>query len=332
MDKYSHRERLQMVFSGEKPDRFAASFWRHFFHKEHHAEGTAEAMLDFQKRFDWDFMKINPRADYHVEGWGLRQEWSHDEFTKHTKSGFPVTSVDDWRKIEPLKLSTPALDEHLSVVSLIRKKSPPDLPLLMTVFTPLAVAGRLVDDDNLLADHIHRHPEAVLPAIEAITQTFEQFASELRNAGADGLFYATTQWASSNLISWEEYRTFGVPFDLRVVKAAGDDAVNLLHVCSSNNYLKEIVELDYPCHMYNWDSDDPTNLPLDKGMEFISNKAIVGGADRDGWLLHATSNEIKHKMDQMKETFDPARLIIGPGCSIPPEVPMENLAAIREKL
>ena len=78
-----------MIFAGEKPDRFAASFWRHFFHKEHHAEGTAEAMLDFQERFDWDFMKINPRADYHVEGWGLKQEWSPRRIQKTHQVQFP---------------------------------------------------------------------------------------------------------------------------------------------------------------------------------------------------------------------------------------------------
>jgi len=332
MDKLSHRERLEMIFSGKKPDRFAASFWRHFFHKEHHAEGTAEAMLSFQERFDWDFMKINPRADYHVEDWGLRQQWSHDEFKKHAKSNFPVTGLDDWRKIEPLPLSSAVLDEHLRVVSMIRRRSSRDLPIVMTVFTPLAVAGRLVDDDNLLAEHIHEHPEKVLPAIEAITQTFEAYAVELRNAGADGLFFATTQWASSNLITWEEYERFGVPFDRRVIEAAGDDALNLLHVCSSNNFLAEIHKLGYPCRMYNWDSDDPTNLPLDKGVELISDRAVVGGADRNGWLLHASANEMRYKMEEITEKFDPARLIIGPGCSIPPEVPMENLAAIREKL
>jgi uroporphyrinogen decarboxylase len=332
MDKYSHRERLTMIFSGERPDRFAASFWRHFFHKEHYAEGTAEAMLDFQARFDWDFMKINPRADYHAEGWGLRQQWSHDEFKKHGKSNFPVSRLEHWRDIEPLKLSTPVFDEHLRVVSIIRSRLPRDFPILMTVFTPLAVAGRLVDDDNLLAEHLHQHPDRVLPALEAITQTFESFVMELRNAGADGIFFATTQWASSNLISWEEYEKFGVPFDKRVIEASGGDAINLFHVCSSNNYLKELVPLNYPCRMYNWDSDDPTNLPLDKGLDLVTDKTIVGGVDRNGWLLHATADEIRYKIDEMKSTCDPARLIIGPGCSIPPEVPMENLAAIREKL
>ena len=331
-DKYSHRERLQHVLNGQEPDRFAASFWRHFYHKEHFAEGTAEAMLDFQKRFDWDFMKINPRADYHIEGWGFRQKYSHDEFVKHTKTNFPIKRLEDWRDIEPLKLSTLSLDEHLRVVSIIRKKVGPDLPVLMTVFTPLAIARRMVEDDALLASHIHEHPEAVVPALEAITQTFEQFVVELRNAGADGIFFATTQWGSSNLISWAEYERFGVPFDLRVIRAAGDDALNLLHICSSNNFLKQIGKLDYPYALLNWDSEHPTNLPLDKGVTFFEDKTVVGGVDHEGWLLKSSADEIRYKMGMLKEKLDRSRVIIGPGCSIPPEVPLANLQVIRESL
>lgn len=332
MTRYSPRERMEMVLAGERPDRFAASFWRHFYHKEHCAEGTAEAMLDFQREFHWDFMKINPRADYHVEDWGLKQEWSKDEFTKHRKSNFPVTRIEDWSRIQPLNLSAPVLAEHLKAVSLIRKGSGKELPLLMTVFTPLAIAGRMVEDDNLLAQHIREDPEVVLDALENITATFEKFATELRNAGADGLFFATTQWGSSNLIRWEDYEKLGVPFDLRVLKAAGDDAIHLFHVCSSKNFLKKLVALNYPVKMYNWDSDDPTNPSLDEGTEWIKDKAVVGGVDQNGWLLHSKPLEIGRKIDEMKARNNSARMIIGPSCSIPPEVPMGTLQMIRKKL
>ena len=73
MERLSHRERLAAILAGERPDRFAASMWRHFFHMESTVDGTAEAMLHFQREYDWDFMKINPRADYHIEGWGFEQ-------------------------------------------------------------------------------------------------------------------------------------------------------------------------------------------------------------------------------------------------------------------
>ena len=332
MDKYTPRERIETILAGEKPDRFAASFWRHFFHKEHYAEGTAEAMIDFQEKFKWDFIKINPRADYHVEGWGFEQEFSHDEFKKHTKLKFPVKSVDDWSRIEPLKPHTPSLDEHLRVVSIIRKELGWDLPILMTVFTPIAIAGRMVEDRQMLADHIRESPDKVLPAIEAITQTFEAFASEVRNAGADGLFFATTQWASSDMMTWEDFQKFGIPFDQRVIKAAEDDALNLFHICSSNNFLGELAQVDYGSKLYNWDFDDPTNSPLDKADDLLPDKVLVGGVDHNGWLLHSSAEEVGFQIDRFKAKFDPSRVILGPGCAIPPEVSYDNLTAIRERL
>jgi len=331
-EKYSHRDRLEMIIAGEKPDRFAASFWRHFFQMEHHAEGTVEAMLHFQREFDWDFMKINPRADYHVEDWGLRQEWSHDEFKKHRKSNFPVRRVEDWSGIKPLPTSAPVLAEHLRVVSTIRKRSGKELPILMTVFTPLAIAGRMVEKQETLVEHLREAPSLVEKGLRAITDTFVRFAAELRNAGADGLFFATTQWATSDTITWEEYQRFGVPHDLEIIKAAEPDALNLLHVCSSNNYLRELAALDYNASLYNWDSDDPTNLPLDKAEPLLQGKVMVGGVDRNGWLLHSEPGEIRYKIDELKERFEPNRLIIGPGCSVPPEVPFENFRAVRETL
>lgn len=332
MEKYSHRERCQMIMAGETPDRFAASFWRHFYHMEHHAEGTIEAMVGFQKMFDWDFMKLNPRADYHVQGWGQELAYSHHEHTKHTKKHFPVASVDDWAKIQPLQPSSPPLAEHLKVVAGIRKAIGKDLPILMTVFTPLSVAGRMVEDRRTLVEHLRSHPDKVEPALASICQTFAAYASELRNAGADGLFYATCQWASSDLLTWEEYERFGVPYDLKVVEAAEDDAINLLHVCASNNYLQQLSKIDYHCQMLNWDSSDPTNIPLDKAYDQLPARTLVGGVDQFGWLEKSNPDEITYQIDKIKSENDPSRLIIGPGCAMRSEVPMENLRVIRDRL
>lgn len=331
-DKLTHRERIEAILRGDRPDRFAASFWRHFFHGEGTPEGTVEAMWSFQQRFDWDFMKINPRADYHIEDWGFRHEFSRHEFQKHRKLAYPVNGPEDWAKIEPLAMTAPTLAEHLRVIAALRKKCGPDLPIFMTVFTPLAIAGRMVPDNQTMVTYLRTVPEVVLNALEAITRTFEQYAAEIRNAGADGLFYATTSWASSDLLSWSEYQRFGVPYDLRVIRAAGGDALNLFHVCASNNYLRELVALPYPATLLNWDSSDPTNLPLDKAVTALPDRVMVGGVDYQGWLLRSEPDEMPHFIDEIKRRFDPSRVIIGPGCAIAPETSMENLQAIRDNL
>lgn len=332
MSKLSHRERLLTILAGERPDRHAASFWRHFYHLENNAEGTADAMLRFQKEYDWDFMKVNPRADYHIEDWGLEQVWSKDEFEKHSKIKFPVTKIKDWAKITPLSINSPALAEHLKVVSLIRKRSDKELPLLMTVFTPLAIAGRMVEHNETLTEHLREAPEPVESAVRAISETFVKYVAELRNAGADGIFFATTQWASSDSLTWKEYERFGLPYDLPVIRAAGDDAINLLHVCHSSSYLTQLAEHPYPAKMINWNSFDPTNLPLDRGYSALPNHRLVGGVDHTGWLLQSTPDEVAYLIDKLKDENSADRLIIGPGCSIEPKTPKENLRAVRDHL
>jgi uroporphyrinogen decarboxylase len=134
------------------------------------------------------------------------------------------------------------------------------------------------------------------------------------------------------MLTWEEYQRFGVPYDLEVIKAAEKDAINLLHICSSHNFLKQLAEIDYNCQLYNWDSDDPTNLPLDRAYDLLNGKTLVGGIDQSGWLLKSSAEEVRRQTERIKEKHDPARLIIGPGCSVPPEVPLENLQAIRDTL
>ena len=329
-NKYSHRERLEMILAGQRPDRAAASIWRHFYHREATGEMLVEAMLAYQQEYDWDFMKINPRASYHVEDWGNTLEWSTDELLNHRKLEFAVKTYDDWNKIDSLPPTSPVLGDHLRAIGAIRRRVGAELPLFMTVFSPLSVARYLVGDNEKLLHHLKAVPDRLLGALDRITETFERYAAEIRNAGADGLFFATTHWASATMLSRDEYEKFGRPFDLRVIRAAGGDALNLLHVCAGRNYLMELI--DYPARLVNWDMHDPTNIPLDKGFDLAGDKVVVGGLDNNGWLRHSRPDEIRHEIARIKETTSGNKFIFGPGCTIRPDIPPENIRAVRDSL
>jgi uroporphyrinogen decarboxylase len=331
-EKLSHRERIAALLAGETPDRFAASIWRHFFHRESTIDGLVEAMVQFQKQCDWDFMKINPRADYHIEDWGLKQIYSKNEFERHTKTAFPINTITDWDSIRPLNVTSGVLGDHLIAVSKIRKEVGKELPLLMTIFTPLAIAGRMVQNDQILVEHLHKEPERVMRAVRVITDTFKTYAEELRNAGADGIFLATTSWASRKMLSWEEYQRFALPYDLELASATGSDALNLFHVCGTDTFLAELLKQPYPCQLINWDASEPTNLPIDRAEPLLGKKVAVGGMDHQGWFLHSEPDEIQYQVDRLKERFSSKRLIFGPGCTIDPKTKMQNLLALRERL
>ena len=58
-DQMTQWERIRAALRGDEVDRPPISVWCHFYQKENSSEGLAEAMLGFQRQYDWDFMKVN---------------------------------------------------------------------------------------------------------------------------------------------------------------------------------------------------------------------------------------------------------------------------------
>ncbi len=324
--RLSHKERIWYLLTGQPVDRTPSSFWRHFYHREHSAESLAEAMLYFQGKFDWDFMKVNPRASYHVQPWGAIVQFSKNEFAKTKIIDYPVKKIEDWKRIEPVKLSTPVFQEQLQTLNLIGKSLKGKLHFVETLFSPLSVAGDLVESEEILQQHLRQNPELIHQALEAITQSFELFAEETPNAGASGLFFATTQWASLNYITREEYQQFGKPYDLRVLEKMRTAELNILHVCEPNNFLDLFA--DYPAHLVNWDASDSTNLTLDKGHELLK-KPVLGGINHNQELLDPDPGKVTEQAEQLRNLMNGKKWVLGPGCSVLPETPELNLARLR---
>src|SRR6185436_11702980 len=110
-----------------------------------------------------------------------------------------------------------ALGEQIEAVRLLRKSLPSDVPLIETVFTPIAILGEMAHQPRDLKNHMTTHPEQVRAALEAVTATFERLVPALLEAGADGIYFATVDWAMRDLMSAEEHRDWARPTDLRLI-------------------------------------------------------------------------------------------------------------------
>jgi uroporphyrinogen decarboxylase len=326
MERMNKRERVTAALRGVAVDRPPISFWRHFFEKETSAAGLAEAMLGFQRTYDWDFMKVNPRACYHAEPWGCRFQFSGQPHIEPKLLEAAVKTPEDWRKVTALPPNAGALGEQLEALRLIKEGLRGEVPFVETVFTPLSVAGRLVGSDDVMREHLRRYPERVHEALEAITTTFEGFAKACLDAGVDGLFFATTGWATYDRLTDAEYEEFGRPYDLRVLQAVQGAPFNILHVCRSHNMLWKLM--DYPAHAVNWATADATNPKLGEVWR-QSHRAVIGGVDHLGTLRQgapeAVRGEVKGAVEQTR-----IGLFVGPGCSISPQTPEANLRAARQ--
>jgi uroporphyrinogen decarboxylase len=323
------RERVMAALRGEAKDRPPVSLWRHFYEKESSARGLAEAMLAFQGQYDWDFVKVNPRASYHGEGWGLKVRFRGEQGLKPERIDYPIKATCDWKRIGVLFPQEGVLGEQIEALSLIRERLGPEVPMVQTLFTPLSIAGDLVESADQLLQDLQERPEAVHQALQVIAETFSGYARACLEAGADGIFLATTEWASYDLLTDGQYQEFGRPYDLQVLSGAAEGNFNILHVCGRRNMLKAL--LSYPAHALNWAATDPSNPSLGEILQ-LSGKAVIGGIDEKLTLRHGSFQDLKQQMESARRQDNGGRWMLGPGCAIPVDVPEAHLRMIRQEI
>jgi len=320
-------ERWQAVLGGQRPDRPPISFWRHFYDAENSPNDFIQATIGFQQRFNWDLVKINPKASYYTEPWGVTIKWGNNPLTKPVKNSWPVHKAEDMASILPIPVTHPEFSNQLRAITAIRKGLPRPLPILMTMFSPLSILGDLVPDSAILIKLMDEARTAVHLALGHITKTFSALAAEFLNAGADGLFFATTEWASSDLLSWDQYREYGQPYDLQLLNLMkGNASFMVLHVCASNNYLAKFG--NYPAEVVNWNATDPTNLTLRDGHNRL-HKPVMGGIDHHKDLLESSSEALADKTMELVRSHADLPFAVGPGCAVPVEVPLEKLDVVK---
>src|SRR5258706_437799 len=141
-------------------------------------------------------------------------------------------------------------------------------------------------------------------------------------AGADGIFFATVDWGSQDLLTAEQHREWARPTDLRLMRAAAGARFITLHVCKRRNLLAKLA--DYPAHAFSWAATDPTNPTLAEGLRIVRG-AVMGGLTHEGPLQAADpSGALEEFRRALAETGGgPWRA--GLGARLPPPTPAANL-------
>ncbi len=320
------KERVDAAVRNQPVDRPPVSLWRHFYESEENAEGLAGAMLGWQRKYDWDWMKVNPRASYHVEGWGVKLRFSGQPLVKPVVLEVPIKAPADWANLRPLSLDEGPLDEQLEVCERICEALGGEVYICETVFSPLSIAGDLVAAPQQLLDDMKNNPQAVHAALEVITATFSEFVTRLLKTGADGIFFATTEWATTDTLTSDLYAEFGRPYDLQILAAAQDAAFNVLHVCKNNNMVLDLA--DYPVHAINWAVGSPGNPPLHE-VQARSGKAVIGGLHNET-LQSGSPAEVMSEARAASIQTTNRLWMLGPACSIAVDTPDANVRAARQ--
>jgi uroporphyrinogen decarboxylase len=320
----NHRERLEMVLNGEKPDRIPISFWRHFPVDDQSPQVLAKRVLDYQARNDFDFVKVTPASSFCLYDYGIRDEWKgNSEGTREYSTPF----LNDPKSINKIFLLDPTkgrLADQKHCLSLIKSNLPQTTPIIQTIFAPLAQLKNIVGKSHLAA-FLRLYPEETKAILENITKTTIRFIDECKKEEIDGIFFAV-QAASYDILSEAEFVEFGRTFDLQILSTIQDLWLNLLHIHGENIMFERVM--DYPCQIINW-HDRETPPSLLKAQQKC-NKVLCGGMKRIETMVlgdrKIIQNEIQEAMIQTKGI----RFILSTGCVLLLTTPQGNLDDVRE--
>jgi len=316
------RTRLERAFVGEEVDRPPVALWRHWPGDDQRPGDLAAATIRFQQEYDWDFVKVTPSSEYCRRGGGVQTLWEGNNEGTRRYVHHPIHEPEDWLALRPQKPTESGLGDVLEALRLIRNGLGPQVPILQTIFSPIAQARNLAGPRFL--PHLRQYPDAVQAGLEVITTTTQAFVRALKEIGVDGIFYAV-QWADAHHLSQGEYAAWGQPYDARILEEAKDFWFNLLHLHGTDIYFDAF--LDYPVQAINW-HDRETAPALAEGKRRFSG-AVVGGLRRIDTMLRGTPDMVLAEARDAIAQTEGRRFILGTGCVTPITSPTGNLRAAR---
>lgn len=64
------KERIEALLEGKKLDTPAINLWKHFPPYDEDPKELVKKTVQFQERFNWDFVKVTYQGLYSIQDWG----------------------------------------------------------------------------------------------------------------------------------------------------------------------------------------------------------------------------------------------------------------------
>jgi uroporphyrinogen decarboxylase len=275
-----YKERVDRALAGKEVDRPPFSFWHHFGLKtpEEHATRT----LEFHDVYHTDIVKV--------------------------MSDFPYPKPEG--KWYELKVEKNPFPQQIKALELIRDGLGGKAYIVETLFNPWNVAEKLSSKEELLRLK-QENPEALLNALDVITQSEIYHAKLAFGTGASGVLFSVAN-ANSKELSVADYAKFSRPFDKKLLAGISGAKLNILHLHVEPAYLDQFHDFQFPIVNY---SQQVSGIPVSQVRKQYPASVIAGGIDEVNYR-NLSENTLKEQWQAAVQAGGP-KFILTPGCSVP---------------
>ena len=314
-DNYNKRELLLQVLDQSRPNDYVPVFFN----------------IHFPDKFGWKAVQshINWFRATHVDFVNVKYEY--------VPQRVEVKSPADWKKFQ--QFPADEWTDQVLVVKELARELKDEAFIIPTVYSPLALLRQATgvwgstdpDADKKFIALIKKDPEAVKPALEAVTKSLIYYIREARKAGADG-FYISSQGADVESFGGKLFLDLIKPYDKQVSDAANEVApFNILHICEGGGHFTASSfndYTDYPGSVVNVPYHEFQGPSLTtKQVAALFKRPVLGGLPRRSKIYTGTIEEAKAEVDEILRNA-PQNFILGADDSVPNDSDPEKLRAL----
>jgi uroporphyrinogen decarboxylase len=170
------------------------------------------------------------------------------------------------------------------------------------------------------------NPEALLNALDVITQSEIYHAKLAFGTGASGVLFSVAN-ANSKELSVADYAKFSRPFDKKLLAGISGAKLNILHLHVEPAYLDQFHDFQFPIVNY---SQQVSGIPVSQVRKQYPALVIAGGIDEVNYR-NLSENTLREQWQTAAQAGGP-KFILTPGCSVPNDSTPQELRRLPQVL